>query len=226
VSGIARYKDLCLDAGDAPALARFWAGVLGLGPITDKGGPWHLAGPTPQHTVWVNPVPDPHTVKRLHPDVHCASIDELVALGASVQRELPRWTIMLDPEGGEFCAFVRAEPPPFRLYELVLDAADPFRLGRWWADVLGAGTVEEDADSFALQIPGAPFEWFVVGIGTDPRRFKNRVHMDVAVEPDGGVASLVTAGATVLREPGHETPWTVLADPEGNVFCAFAIAAT
>jgi hypothetical protein len=225
VPAIARYKDLCLDAGDAPALARFWAAVLGLGPVTEQGGRWHIAGSAPQHAVWVDPVPEPHTVKRLHLDVHCASIDELVVLGARVQRVLPRWTIMLDPEGGEFCAFVRAEPPPFRLYELVLDAADPLRLGRWWADVLGAGRVEVDEDSFGLaEVPGAPFEWFVVGAGAEPKHRTNRVHLDVAVDQEGGVAALVTAGATVLREPAHDTPWTVLADPEGTEFCAFAFA--
>jgi hypothetical protein len=28
-------------------------------------------------------------------------------------------------------------------------------------------------------------------------------------------------GATVLREPGGDIGWHVLADPEGNEFCAF-----
>ncbi|WP_281689820.1 VOC family protein [Pseudonocardia thermophila] len=223
--GIARFKDLCLDAGDAPGMARFWAAVLGLGPATDEGGPWRIGGPTPQHTVWVDPVPDPHAEKRLHLDVHCASIDELVALGAAVRRELPRWTIMTDPEGGEFCAFVRADPPPQRLYELVLDATDPVELGRWWAGVLGAGRIEEETDADGVSVgladvPGAPFEWFVIGESDAPKRRKNRVHIDVSVDP-GGVAALVEAGAAVLREPGHDAPWTVLADPEGNEFCAF-----
>jgi hypothetical protein len=31
----------------------------------------------------------------------------------------------------------------------------------------------------------------------------------------------VEAGATVLREPGGDIGWHVLADPEGNEFCAF-----
>ncbi|MGI5125529.1 VOC family protein [Pseudonocardia sp. CA-107938] len=226
MAALARYKDLCIDAGDAPRTARFWAAALGLDLAGDKGGPWLLTGPTPQHAVWVNPVPDPHTVKRMHLDVHCASIDELVALGATVVRELPRWTIMADPEGGEFCAFVRAEPPQQRLYELVLDSTDPVPLGRWWAEVLGAGEVEEDADSVGLgKVPGAPFEYLVVGAVPEPKTIKNRVHIDVVVEPDGGLAALVERGATVLRERTHDTPWTTLADPQGNEFDAFEIAA-
>jgi hypothetical protein len=35
------------------------------------------------------------------------------------------------------------------------------------------------------------------------------------------VAPLAEAGATVLREPGGDIRWHVLADPEGNEFCAF-----
>jgi hypothetical protein len=47
---------------------------------------------------------------------------------------------------------------------------------------------------------------------------KNRVHWDVtASEP----AALVAAGATLLREPGGDIGWWVLADPDGNEFCAF-----
>jgi hypothetical protein len=35
------------------------------------------------------------------------------------------------------------------------------------------------------------------------------------------VVPLVRAGAAVLREPGGGIGWYVLADPEGNEFCAF-----
>jgi len=47
---------------------------------------------------------------------------------------------------------------------------------------------------------------------------KNRIHWDVTVP---GVAPLVEAGATVLREPGGDVGWYVLVDPEENEFCAF-----
>jgi hypothetical protein len=35
------------------------------------------------------------------------------------------------------------------------------------------------------------------------------------------VPGLVAAGATVLRRPDDDISWTVLADPQGNEFCAF-----
>lgn len=52
---------------------------------------------------------------------------------------------------------------------------------------------------------------------------KNRVHWDVILV-DASVDALVAAGAAVVRPADHEIRWTVLADPEGNEFCAFAPA--
>ena len=51
----------------------------------------------------------------------------------------------------------------------------------------------------------------------EPKTVKNRIHWDVLVDD---VADLVGAGAVVIRPQG-EDPWTMLADPEGNEFCAF-----
>jgi hypothetical protein len=47
---------------------------------------------------------------------------------------------------------------------------------------------------------------------------KNRIHIDVEA---GDIPDIVGRGATRLREPDDEIRWTVLADPEGNEFCAF-----
>ncbi|WBB53931.1 hypothetical protein O7601_25805 [Verrucosispora sp. WMMD573] len=46
------------------------------------------------------------------------------------------------------------------------------------------------------------------------------MHWDVdlaTAEP----SALIRAGATLLREPDDAVSWWVLADPEGNEFCAF-----
>ena len=51
------------------------------------------------------PVPEPKTVKnRLHWDVY-GDVGELEAHGARTLWEMPRWTVMADPEGNEFCVF-------------------------------------------------------------------------------------------------------------------------
>ncbi|MDT7580318.1 MAG: hypothetical protein QOK35_1582 [Pseudonocardiales bacterium] len=213
---IAAYKDLCLDAGDRLVLGRFWAAVLGLDLVDRGDGVASLRGPTPRHTVRLAEVPEARTVKnRMHLDVHTGSIRELLDLGATVIEEFPRWTMMADPEGGEFCAFVREEPPAYRLYEVVLDAADHRALGRWWADLLGGRLIDEDEGFVSIaDIPGAPFEYLDVGTVPEPRTAKNRVHLDVV----GDVAEIVAHGAVVLDE---QPRWTVMADPEGNEFCAF-----
>src|SRR5687768_1597271 len=103
---VARFKDLCIDANASSLMVAFWAETLGLTVPADN--PTVLLGDTPEKTVWMNTVDDPRTTKnRVHLDVHTASIDTLVAAGATVQTEHPSWTVLTDPEGGEFCGFVR-----------------------------------------------------------------------------------------------------------------------
>ncbi len=64
-----------------------------------------LRGPTPAHTVWLAEVPEPKTVKnRMHLDV-VGDAAQIVARGATVVAEQPRWTVLADPEGNEFCVF-------------------------------------------------------------------------------------------------------------------------
>jgi Glyoxalase-like domain len=212
----AAYKDLCLDARDPLRLGRFWAAALGLALEECDDGDVVLRGPSPQHGVWVNAVPEPKTVKnRMHLDVHARSVEELLDLGATVVDEQPRWTVMADPEGGEFCAFVREEPPEYRLYEVVLDAADHAAVGRWWAELLGGRCIDEGKGFVSIaDIPGAPFEYLDVGTVPEPKAAKNRVHLDVV----GDAAEIVARGATVLAVHPR---WTVLADPEGNELCVF-----
>jgi Glyoxalase-like domain len=212
----AAYKDLCLDAVDPLRLATFWSAVLGL-ELADTGdGDAVLRGSTPQHSVWINRVPEPKTVKnRMHLDVHAGSVQELLELGATIVDEQPRWTVMADPEGGEFCAFVCEEPPAFRLYEVVLDAADHRTVGRWWADLLGGRCIDEGKDFVSIaDVPGAPFEYLDVGTVPEPKTAKNRVHLDVV----GDTAEIVARGATLL---GEFPRWNVLTDIEGNEFCVF-----
>jgi hypothetical protein len=236
----AAYKDLCLDARDPVGLGRFWAAALGLEVVALVDGDVALRGPSPQHSVWITAAREPKTVKnRMHLDVYASSVDDLLALGATAVQEFPRWTVMADPEGGEFCAFVREQPPAYRLYEVVLDAADHRAVGRWWADLLGCGRqampldgssvdpeagepdshrrclADEGKDFVSItDIPGVPFEYLDVGWVPEPKAAKNRVHLHVV----GDVAEIVARGATVLAEHPR---WTVLADPEGNEFCAF-----
>ncbi len=120
---MARIKEIVVDSLNPPALARFWAAVLddyevrpygekdladlasrGLTPETDPSVALDGAGPTlffqltRQSKVGRN---------RIHLDLRCASrreeVERLQRLGASVRDVRDTYTVMLDPEGNEFC---------------------------------------------------------------------------------------------------------------------------
>jgi hypothetical protein len=220
------WQDLCIDALDVDAQSRFWAAVTGL-EVADTVEHRHLTGPSPRHTIWVNAVDRPHLAKnRLHLDVDCASVADVVALGATVLAPSSEtglgWTVMADPEGNEFCAFERGDGegavPAYRLHGIGVDCVDAGALARWWAERFGVEAVHETE--------GGDW-WSLTGVAVDdrmtldfndvpePRTVPNRVHWDVV----GSVEELLAAGATHLwDQPG----WTTLADPEGNEFCVFA----
>ncbi|WP_238448269.1 VOC family protein [Micromonospora sp. 4G55] len=68
---------------------------------------------------------------------------------------------------------------------------------------------------------GFPWDYWVFDPVPERKRVKNRVHWDVDLTgPDA--TALIAAGAMLLREPDETVGWWVLADPEGNEFCAFA----
>ena len=219
-AGRFRVKDLCLDAVRPNVAAAFWGRALGLR-AEARGNGFVLLDDVTTHTLWVNAVPEPVTVKqRVHVDVHVADVADLVALGAGVLGEEEHWTVLRDPEGGELCAFVRppAELPPYRLYEVVVDAADPERIAGWWAERLGLPVQRDPAGTFCWLEDPSTLPWVLVFQAVpEPKQVKNRVHWDVW----GRAEDARSAGARLLRPADSEIRWDVLADPEGNEFCVF-----
>jgi len=213
------FKDFCIDAVDAELLGTFWGGILDLGVEHLDDGDARLSGPTPQHTVWINTVPEPKTVKqRVHLDVWLEDVADAKALGATVTAELPSWTVLEDPEGGEFCVFTTdpaARSP--RHVELVVDTnGSAPDIAQWWGRAFDVPVLHDERGfSYVDDIPGCPFKSIAFVPVPEPKTVKNRIHIDVF----GVVDDLVAAGAKVLAELEH---WTVMADPEGNEFCAFA----
>lgn len=216
------FKDLVIDATDGARTAEFWAAAIGLiaQPNGDAGDAV-LRGAEPEHTIWINQVPEPRTVKqRVHVDLHSADVNELLKLGARVDVEHRGWTVMRDPEGGEFCAFGR-EPGQigdYRLYELVVDAADAEQISRWWAQRFDLEARHDDHGPW-WWLEGGSLPWpMVFNPVPEPKTVKNRVHWDVW----GETADYLAAGATLVRGRDDVISWDVLADVEGNEFCVFA----
>ncbi len=221
---LATYKDLCIDAVDPERMGRFWAAALGLDLELLDDGDAKLTGPTPQHTVWVNGVPEPLTVKqRVHLDVWANSYDDVLALGAAmVDADSLPWAVMKDPEGGELCVFRKRPEGRPGLMEIVVDTRDVDSatvITAWWAEVLSGRAVDDEQGfSYVEAVPAAPFESLVFQAVPEPKTVKNRIHVDVTT-PD--VGALLDKGATLVRPPGDDISWHVLADPDGNEFCAF-----
>ncbi len=218
-----RWKELCMNTTGGELLGRFWADVLGLTfePDEEDGT---VVGPSEGHGIAMCRVPEPKTVKhRVHIDVHTASVADLVDAGASVilpaqESGLP-WTVLHDPEGGEFCAFDGEDVLGYRFFQLVVDAVDAEAIARWWGGVFGVDPVSHDSPGWwsLADVPGMPFERLTFGDVPEPKTVKNRIHWDVRAD----VADLTAAGATVLRAQDDEIGWTVMADPEGNELCVF-----
>ncbi len=107
--------------------------------------------------------------------------------------------------------------------QVVVDAADPESLGRWWNEALGWVVVNDDPEEFEIraspdQLPGLLFCRVA-----EPRAGKNRLHLDFRPdERDAEVARLVALGAHRADIGQGDQPWVVLTDPEGNVFCVLS----
>jgi hypothetical protein len=214
--GHARLFELCMDTSHKDSrLAEFWASTIG--GRFDKTSGDVVADPGPGIAMCL--VPEPRTVKhRVHLDVYAAAISDLEALGATVL--LPatesgfRWTVMADPGGGEFCAFLKDPLPAYRLHGVVVDCADPERVARWWGERLGVPADDNNGGGWwtlngATADPVLTIDFVSV---PEPKTVKNRIHWDVYGDP----AEFLDAGATPLWDMPK---WRVLADPEGNEFC-------
>jgi predicted enzyme related to lactoylglutathione lyase len=116
-----------------------------------------------------------------------------------------------------------------RLVQANFKARDDAALGRFWAEALGwnAASREPGATSvapvgFAWTDPDAPVCVDVIAV-PDPETVEYRVHLDLATTSAAHQADLVARlqelGATPADVGQGNVPWTVLADPEGNVFC-------
>lgn len=107
-----------------------------------------------------------------------------------------------------------------RVGSIVIDVKDFSRMRAFWQAALGYRPRSPPArgDDFVVLRDPAEKGPNVSIDAMEPLRGK--IHLDLYTdEPDGEVKRLLSLGATVFseREPGED--FTVLADPEGNLFC-------
>ncbi|GAA4961729.1 VOC family protein [Actinoplanes utahensis] len=113
---------------------------------------------------------------------------------------------------------------PSRWEQVVVDAQDPARLGRWWAEALGYVIVDESADEVEIRRTPDELPGLLFGVNNDVKRGKNRLHIDLRPDDQQAeVERLVGMGARhVDIGQTDDVPWIVLADPEGNEFCVLS----
>ena len=120
------------------------------------------------------------------------------------------------PPAGTYGGFMYLE-------NLVIDAVEPQRLGRFWEAVVGGERLTDEPDGFEtrLTVEGGPVLDLCFQRVSEPPSERPRLHLDLS----GGarqaeeVDRLLGLGARHLDIGQRNVPWVVLADPEGNPCC-------
>jgi catechol 2,3-dioxygenase-like lactoylglutathione lyase family enzyme len=219
------------DVADAPAVAAFWAGLLGRDVITEPGGALVPGDDTqvglrfaPSDTEQVGP-------RRLHLHLTSSSLEhQRRTVGTALRlggRHLDvgqgpdaEYVVLADPGGNELCVI---EPGnnflagTGYLGEVTCDGSK--ETGLFWHAALGWSLVWDEGEQTAVQssLGGTKISWdswglqkVEAGSARSGQRF-DLVAADVAAESE----RLVSLGAT---RQSASSDGVVLADPDGHVF--------
>lgn len=105
-----------------------------------------------------------------------------------------------------------------RWHGIRIEAVDPARLARWWAQVLRYRIVSENPEAVEIG-DTARAEPALVFVHADPSGLPHqRLHFELACDDlDGDIERLLDMGAR-RGTAGHNATSVLLADPEGNEF--------
>ena len=212
-----QLENVVFDAVDPQTVGRFWESELGTEPLTDEeaGYETRLAVPDgPVLDLCFQRVAEPPTgPQRLHLEV---------VADADIEQELT------DPDGNPFTevpsgsAYADGSP----LATIVLAAADPERDRAFWSWLTGWEPVDA-GPVVGLRHPSRRGPLLELRAEPGPKGAgKNRIHLDVRLEPGEDADAVATAiaehGGRELHFDWGELPWRHFADPSGNEFCVLA----
>ena len=116
---------------------------------------------------------------------------------------------------------------PARVGNITFDCNDVLMMVTFWSAVLGRPLDAGSSEVFAAIGGTDPARqepaWYFNNV-PEPKRAKNRVHIDLVNPDPSAIDELVRLGATVTGHQvlGASHRWTVMQDPEGNEFCIAA----
>ncbi|HEY0814986.1 MAG TPA: VOC family protein [Pseudonocardia sp.] len=228
-----RLENIVWDARDPRRLGRFWAAAVGGEAITDEPDIVEVRLRLRDQfflDLCFPRVASPSTSPvRLHPALaggtpYEESVQRLLDLGAEhiPGRGDDCGISLADPEGNPF--YVPEDREIYRnagpVAAVRLDSADPDRDVVFWATITGWVPDAGPSGVATLRHPCGTGPLLELCPEREPKRGKNRLHLDVRREAGDGdiVERLPERGATALTRPG-DLPWLVFADPSGNEFC-------
>ena len=228
-----RLVAVSFDAQDPPALAAFWAGVLGREVVGEAGGAVLSGDDTQVGLRFVAATTAKAGQNPLHLHLTSSTLDEqrrtidtALALGGRHVDvgQLPDedHVVLADPGGNEFCVIGpgnRFLAGCGRLGEVSCDGSRD--VGVFWRDALGWPLVWDQDQETAVQSPagGTKLSWG--GPPVAPTMGPNRQRFDLAsADVPAEVQRLVDLGATRL---GERDGVAELADPDGNEFVVEAV---
>ena len=232
-----RLHELCFDAQDPPALARFWAGLLD----RETAGDGVTVLPRLQAEFPIRFLPTREKKdgpNQIH--LHLTSTSEqdqrsVVARALDLggrhldvgQTPEEGHVVLADPEGNEFCVIEAGNSflaDTAFLGELACDGSRA--VGLFWSSALEWPLVWDQDEETAIQSPhgGAKIAWG--GPPVRPRTGRNRMHFHLAPATSGDVHAeverLTALGARRTADVHDDPGASTLADPDGNEFCVLA----
>ncbi len=231
-----KLASLTWDASEPLRLARFWAAALDW-EIFDETGDKVRLMPTDGtgFTFDFAPGAGKKTGRnRIHLDLSSrsaedqhATVTRLTRLGASEidigQGPDAPHVVLADPDGNEFCVL---EPGnnfvtyASRAGSLTCDGSRA--VGCFWSQALGWPLIWDQDEETAIRAPDGARQFITWGPPLAPKQGGNRLHLDVALPPDGDQEAeaerLLSLGAKRIGIGQGEVPWLMMADPDDNEF--------
>lgn len=244
---VTRLDAVTVETADPARAGRFWADALGWSMLDEqphavtvgvhRADRWGDGGAV--RLVFLATATPKSAKNRVHLDLASATladqeamVERLQTLGArrvDIGQEATPWVVMADPDGNELCVLDPrpdyAESGP--IAAVLVDCSDAIELANFWIKATGWPALRYSDGYAALRHPRHPTTWLELLEVPDAAAGTDRVHLDVVTSLDRdrptAVARLEAAGARRLPQGrrcwGDQAARTVMADPQGAVFC-------